>query len=135
MSQDRAVEERQAISSTAEKNSGGGTSAEDNPGLPGGIWYTTLDLTARGQRQIASTDGNDSAEQSCSTVKREEPSGIGKQNVIRRPTREGKSDQRLRITPGPKVARWLKQEGSAEKDMWLVIRRPGICVEEIGGRK
>ena len=105
---DRMVDKRWEISSTAEKKSGGRTSAEDNPGLPGGIWYTALDLTARGQRQISSMVGNDSAEQSCSTVKREEPSGIGKQNVIRRLTREGKSDQWLRITPGPKVARWLK---------------------------
>ena len=135
MSQDRAVEERQEISSMAKKNSGGGTSTEDNLGLPGGIWYTALDLTAQGQRQIASTIGNDSAEQSCSTVKREEPSGIGKRNMIRRPTREGKSNRWLWMAPGPKVARWLKREGSAEKDMWLVIRRPGICAEEIGGRK
>ena len=75
---DRMVDKHWAISSTAEKNFGGGTSAKDNPGLPGGIWYMALDLTAHGQRQIASTVGNNSAEQSCSTVKREEPSGIGK---------------------------------------------------------
>ena len=135
MSQDWAVDERQAISLTAKKNSGGGTSAEDNPRFPDGIWYMALDLMAHGQRKIASTVGNDSAEQSCSMVKREEPSGIGKQNVIRRLTREGKSDQWLWINPGPKVARWLKREGSTERDMCPVIRRPGICAEEIGGRK
>ena len=76
MSQDRAVDERQAISSTAEKNSGGGTSAEDNLGLPSGIWYMALDLTAHGQRQISSTAEINSADLSCPMDKAKDPSGI-----------------------------------------------------------
>ena len=76
MSQDRAVDEHQAISSTAEKNSEGGTSAEDNPGLPGGIWYMALDLTAHGQRQISSMTESNSADLSCPTDKAKDPSGI-----------------------------------------------------------
>ena len=102
---DRMVDKRWEISSTAKKNSGGGTSAKDNPGLPDGIWYMALDLMVHGQRQIASTAGNDSAEQSCSTVKRKEPSGIGKRNMIRRPAGKGRSDQRLWVCLGPRVAR------------------------------
>ena len=65
----------------------------------------------------------------------EEPSGIGKQSTIRRPTREGKTDRRLQMTPGPEVARRLKRGGSMERDMWHVIQGPGIHAEEIDGQK
>ena len=46
VSHDRTVDKHWAIPSMAGKNSGGGTSAEYNPGLPGGIGYVVLDLTA-----------------------------------------------------------------------------------------
>ena len=46
VSHERTVDKRWAIPSTAGKNSGGGTGAEYNPGLPGGIGYVVLDPTA-----------------------------------------------------------------------------------------
>ena len=48
-------------------------------------------------------------------IKMEEPSGIGRRSMIRRPTHEGKTDRRLQMNPGPEVARRIKRGGSAEK--------------------